>query len=208
MNQRQRPYEQHHSAPRDGKPVGAEPIDAIVWLVARAQRGDSDAFATIYAQRVGALSRYLRGILRDPDRADDIAADTFLTAWRKLPSLRDRARFDPWLFRIARNLALNDLKRYRVVPLTPELDPVDESRLGSPVAILERQADASSVRSAVARLSDDQRAVLQLRFFDELPYALIAQRTGKSEEAVRALQYRALGRLRRLLHPDAPARAG
>jgi RNA polymerase sigma-70 factor (ECF subfamily) len=206
MSAQRSPYA--HDPSLRGHESASEPIDAIVGLVARAQRGDADAFASIYSQRVKAVSKYLGSIIRDHDRADDIAADTFLVAWRKLPSLRDRPRFDSWLFRIARNLAINELKRHRVIPLSTELDPIDEHRLGSPVAIFESQADAATVRSAIERLSANQPSVLQLRFYNELPHAVTAQRTGKSEEAVRALQYRALGRLRHLFSEIEPARAG
>lgn len=204
--------------PQGGAPDAAPASDAVapasaagssaLELVERAQAGDHEAFAQLYRQRLGIVTRHLTAILRDADRADDAAAETFLVAWRQLSTLRRPDRFDAWMFRIARNLAMNELKRQRALPLTDVFEPPDENRLNSPTAVLEGRMDAQAVGDAMQKLSEDQRAVLVMRFVHELPHARIATMTGKSEEAVRALQYRALNRLRQLMRSEFQTDAG
>lgn len=172
---------------------------AFAALVARAQKSDRAAFSLIYQARAGAVGRYAATILHSIDRAEDITAQTFLVAWKNLPTLREPQRFDAWLFRIAHNAAIDELQRRPTVPLEGIADPADSSRFNSPSAALEGGAEADRLRAALLRLPAEQRAVLVLRFFGDLPHADVSRQLGKSEEAVRALQYRALRGLRKLL---------
>ena len=140
-------------------------------------------------------------ILQDIDLAEDVAAQTFLSAWQHLPTLRRPARFDAWLFRIAHHQALNELRKRRpTTPLDDLPELADPDRLSSPTDLLDGKIDRETLWHALLRLPEMQREVLVLRFLEELPHARIAAQLGKSEEAVRALQYRALNRLRELIN--------
>jgi RNA polymerase sigma-70 factor (ECF subfamily) len=172
---------------------------AFVRLVERAREGSEDAFAAIYRARVRDVVRYVTTIVRDPQRVEDVVSQTFVLAWRDVPRLRQPDRFDAWLFRIAHNQAMSDLRRRQVTPLEDAPEPMDESREASPAALAEAGADADAVREALARLPEVQRSVLVMRFLRDLPHADVARQLGKSEEAVRALQYRALVRMRELM---------
>jgi RNA polymerase sigma-70 factor (ECF subfamily) len=172
---------------------------AFARLVERARAGDGDAFGAIYRLRVRDVIRYVASIVRDRDRVEDVVSQTFVLAWRDIPRLRQADRFDAWLFRIAHNQAMSDLRRRPVAPLEAAAEPADDSRGASPVALVEAGADADAVRDALARLPEIQRSVLVMRFLLELPHADVARELGKTEEAVRALQYRALVRMRQLM---------
>jgi RNA polymerase sigma-70 factor (ECF subfamily) len=172
---------------------------AFLRLVERAREGDQDAFAAIYRARVRDVSRYVTSILRDPHRVEDVVSQTFVLAWRDVPRLRQPDRFDAWLFRIAHNQAMSDLRRRTLAPLEDAPEPIDESRAASPASLAEAGADADAVREALALLPEVQRSVLVMRFLLDLPHADVARQLGKTEEAVRALQYRALVRMRELM---------
>ena len=164
-------------------------------LVERAREGESEAFGQIYEALFEGVSRYVGSIVRDPDRTEDAVAQTFLSAWRGLPKIKSVDRVESWLFRIAHNEAISELRRGRGVPLEAVGDPEDPSRLGSPEAVADLRADHASVQQALLRLSEEQREVLILRFLRELSHSDVARILGKSEQATRALQYRALRRM-------------
>jgi len=91
--------------------------------VERARTGDKAAFAVLYQQRAGGVLRYAMSLLRNPAAAEDVAAQTFLQAWQGLPRLKHADRFDAWLFRIAHNVAMSELRRQPTAPLetAPEI---------------------------------------------------------------------------------------
>ena len=174
-------------------------VAAFVRLVERAREGDEDAFADIYRARVRDVIRYVASIVRAPDRIEDVVSQTFVLAWRDIPRLRQPDRFDAWLFRIAHNQAMSELRQRPTAPLEAAAEPADDSRDASPVALVEAGADVDAVRGALARLPELHRTVLVMRFLLELPHLEVARKLGKTEEAVRALQYRALVRMRELM---------
>ncbi len=165
-------------------------------LVQRAQQGDRDAYGALYKTRVDGLSRYVGAILRDVDRTEDVVAQSFMLAWRDLPKLRDPRRFDAWLFRIAHNQAMNEFKRPSTTGLEQTLEPPEPNPAYSPSARMDAQVDSEKLRNALLGLAEDQRDVLVLRFLRGLPHSEVAKQMGRSEQAVRALQYRALQSLR------------
>ena len=176
-------------------------------LIRRAQARDRDAFASLYKSRVESVSRYASTILRHAPTAEDVVSETFIQAWIKLPSLRDTGRFDAWLFRIAHRKCLDELRKARPEPLSATYDRIDAAPDRTPDGFVERAADQQFMRRAMQQLSDEQREVVVLRFLYDLPHDEVARIMGKNA-AVRALQYRALGRLRKYLRqPDSGAGA-
>ena len=179
--------------------VAVERSEAPEQLVVRARDGDGDAFAALYRTRVADVGRYVGSMLRDLHRTEDVVEQTFLLAWRDLPKLRRPERFDAWLFRIARNQAMSELRRRPAAPLDEASDPADPSRSSSPDAVVEATEDAERIERALRRLPERQRLVLVLRFLRGLSHAETASQLGGTEEETRALQYRALAQMRRLM---------
>ena len=182
-----------------------EPLEhSLDALVTRAREGDREAFGELYRARVASVGRYVGAILRDVDRTEDAVAQTFFLAWRDLRKLRKVERFDAWLFRIAHNHAINLVRRnIPTQSLEDAPEPLDAAGFASPEEALERRIDSERVRAALLDLPAARREVLVLRFFHERSHAEVARQLGKSEQAVRAMQYRALGQLRRRM--PAPA---
>ncbi len=165
-----------------------------------AQARDQQAFERVYRKRVGPISRYVASIVRDPVRAEDVTAQTFLLAWRDLPRLRKTDRFDAWLFRIAHNQAITEVTRRRPTTTLDDCPEVaDSGRFGSPERELSDADDVEQVRRAILELPETQREVLVLRYFQEMGAADIARQLGKNEQSIWALTYRALQNLRKTL---------
>lgn len=172
-------------------------------LVARAQRGDVEAVGAIYDRYVDRLYRFARFRLADASDAEDLVQVVFLKMIDALPRYRSRGTpFGAWLFRIARN-ALIDARRVRRVhePLQAAAESPSGARGPEELAVV--ASDIRALESALGELTDDQREVIGYRFFAGLSPSEIAEVTGRREGAVRALQFRALGALRRHLSDDA-----
>jgi RNA polymerase sigma-70 factor (ECF subfamily) len=145
------------------------------------------------------IYRHIYYLVGDAREAEDLTAQTFLKAWEAIDRYKERgAPIVAWLLRIAHNLTVSYLRSKRD---HSELDEgyVDQKRSGNPEEVLEQTADEKSVRDAVLRLRDEQRQVIMLRFVEELDYKDVAAMIGKSVPAVRVIQHRALGNLRRLM---------
>jgi len=173
-----------------------------VELVERAQGGDRDSFEQLYRMQFDGIARQVAALVRDPHRTEDVVAQTFLLAWRDLPKLRRPDRFDSWLARIAHNQAMSELRRRAVARLEDAPDPEDPREREQPATAIELNENLEEVRAALLEIPDDQRQVLLLRFIRELSHAETARLLGRSEEATRALQYRALRSMQRILEAD------
>ncbi len=161
-------------------------------------QGGHDARARVeelFALHSTEIHTYLSRMVRDPELAADLTQDTFVRAYRSLDTLEDASKARPWLFRIAYNLALDELRRRRIVRFLPW---TGESRGSAPSA--ERLAmDArlsSSLERALARIPERQRAALLLSELNDLTGQELAAALGVSHVAARALLTRARESLR------------
>ena len=152
------------------------------------------AFEELYRSSRDDLHAYVAGMLRDRSAAEDVTAAAFERAFRK------RARFDPrrgsrraWLFGIARNAALDELRRRgRRAELTA--DPADEA---TSVAHTAEESDRRAVvRAALARLHGRERELVSLKFFAGLSNREIATVLGISETNAATRLHRAMTKLR------------
>jgi RNA polymerase sigma-70 factor (ECF subfamily) len=168
-------------------------------LVQRAVEKDQAAFAELYDRHVVRVYRHIYYLVGDAREAEDLTAQTFLKAWEAIGRYKERgAPIVAWLLRIAHNLTVSYLRSKRD---HSELDDgyIDQKRAGNPEEVLEQSSDEKSVREAVMQLRDEQRQVIMLRFVEEMGYQEVAQMIGKSVPAVRVIQHRALGNLRKIM---------
>jgi RNA polymerase sigma-70 factor (ECF subfamily) len=168
-------------------------------LVERAVAKDQAAFAELYDRHVVRVYRHIYYLVGDAREAEDLTAQTFLKAWEAIGRYKERgAPIVAWLLRIAHNLTVSYLRSKRD---HSELEDVyvDHKRAGNPEEVLEQSTDEKSVREAVMQLRDEQRQVIMLRFVEEMGYQEVAQVIGKSVPAVRVIQHRALGNLRKIM---------
>jgi RNA polymerase sigma-70 factor (ECF subfamily) len=144
-------------------------------LVAKAQSGDEDAFE----QLVRAHQRYVFNlayrVLGDRNEAEDVAQETFVRAWRGLPSFRAECRFTTWLYRIARNVCLNRLPRLEAeLRQTEVLSQPVASPDPAPDEVVGARERRALLHSELARLPEKYRLVLTLRYLQGFSYAEIA----------------------------------
>jgi RNA polymerase sigma-70 factor, ECF subfamily len=146
-------------------------------LVAAAQAGDHQALDTLlrtHYDRVHAVCRRVLGSSRD---ADDAAQETMIKVVRSLPSFDGRSSVSTWMYRIATNTALDELRRQRrrpalhVVADDDRPEEVDEGAAARVEAIVDRRA----IDDAVAALPEDFRIAVVLRDVGDLDYAEIAE---------------------------------
>ncbi|GAC1458497.1 MAG: sigma-70 family RNA polymerase sigma factor [Candidatus Limnocylindrales bacterium] len=156
-----------------------------------ARRGDRAAFARLYEEWYPAVYRYARFNSRNTADAEDLAAEAFARAFAAVSRFRGTAAELPaWLFRIARNAAIDRARR------SHPTDELFEVEGGDPIAPIADQVDISR---ALAALTEEQRSVILLRFATGLSTRETAAAVGRREKAVESLQHRALDALRRRL---------
>lgn len=167
-------------------------------LVERAQKGDTHAFGDIYDALVKPVYRYIYYRV-EPQIAEDLTEETFLKAWQNLSKYKKgKHPFSAWVFRIAHNLVCD---YYRKHEITPEIDEntADTKLDASPSYQLNIKLNQVKLRKAITRLPENYQQVIILKYMNDEDNAVIAKVIGKSEGAVRTLQFRALEKLRAIL---------
>jgi|GEM_PF-565154 len=172
------------------------------------QRGDAAAFRMLFELHVARVFGIAYLIVRDHERAEDIAQDTFLILLQRLPGLAP-GPLHSWLGRVAANLSLNDRRRAVQLPFE-SLSTAERERLETQDAVpscdvvLEAAEDQATLRQAVAALPPRQRAMVVLRYFGDCSLAEISTALGCRPGTVRATLHQAIKRLR----PAVASRAG
>jgi RNA polymerase sigma-70 factor, ECF subfamily len=173
--------------------------EAVVETVALRAATPSEGFAELYERTFPRVYAYVASLLRDRSAAEDVTAQAFERAYRKRRSYRaGRGSMDAWVFGIARNAALDELrKRKRHAKL--EGDPED---LSAPTP--EDQADIAlrreTVRSALASLTGQERDLIALKFAGGLSNGEIARVLRMSESNVGTRLHRTITKLREACH--------
>ncbi len=170
-------------------------------LIAAAQ-ADPRAFGPLYRRYLTRIYRYARAQTRDDDDAADITQQVFLRALAALPGYRPKgAPFSAWLFRIARNAAIDAQRRQRPTiaweRLTGALEPTGEH---DPEETLVHAETLTRLRELLAALDAEKRELLALRFAGQLSATEIAAVVGKRPEAVKKMLTRTLQALKEHYH--------
>jgi RNA polymerase sigma-70 factor (ECF subfamily) len=169
-------------------------------LVVRAQRGDKGAYALVAGQLADRFLAVARRILRDFDLAEDATQQALLSIWQDLPQLRDPARFEAWSYRILVRACYAEGQRARRWAPNLRLLPADESSadddLGSVV-------NRDQLDRAFRRLSIDQRAVVVLHHYLDLPLDRVADTLGIPVGTAHSRLHHAMRGLRAAIDADA-----
>ncbi|MBI3409683.1 MAG: sigma-70 family RNA polymerase sigma factor [Planctomycetes bacterium] len=172
-------------------------------LMAEVARGKRAALEPLVRRYATALLTFIRRMTGDHHRGEELFQEVFLAVWRNRRQYEPRRPFKPWLYAIALNQCRAAFRRappialpleHETVSLAVDADP-------SPVDTAIATETAVLVASAVALLPPQQRAVVVLRVWQQMPYADIAQVLETEEATVRSYMHHALCALRRRLEP-------
>jgi RNA polymerase sigma-70 factor, ECF subfamily len=165
----------------------------VLAAVRRAKKGDEDAMRFLYLRYADNVYGYVCSIVRDEHEAEDVTQQIFAKLLTALERYEPRSvPFSAWILRIAHNAAIDSMRARRAVPC----EEVRSLELEDASVARERAQD---LQAAIATLPEEQREVIVMRFVLGLSPREIAERIGRSEDAVHGLQHRGRQTLRREL---------
>ena len=164
--------------------------------IERCLDGDAEAFAPLVARYGDRIHSVAWRITRSRDDAGELAQEVFLRAYAKLGSFDRERPFAAWLYRITVNLARDRLRRRaRGEPTAvPELSG-RAGDLPSPASLAATAEESERLREAVRRLDDESRRLIEMRYFEELDMAEIAEASGIARGSLKVRLFRIRQRL-------------
>ena len=178
---------------------------ADISIIAACQQGDRRAFRQvfeIYKDRIYGLCRNMIGNAED---AEDLTQDVFVSAFRSIDTFRAESTFGTWLYRIATNRCLAELRRARPNALSfeglEELDLAPPSSRPGPDDLFARKELTRRVETAVAALPENLRLYFVMGTLEGMRYRDIGEVLGCSQDAVKMRVHRARKRVRDTLRP-------
>jgi RNA polymerase sigma-70 factor, ECF subfamily len=190
----------------------ADPLDPDAALMLRAKQGERGAFEELVIRHQQAVINFIYRSVPDLAEAEDLAQNAFVQAWKARQRYQPSAKFTTWLFTIARNLTLNELRRRS----RHDLDSIDAPVAGDEAPAARQFVDMGSqtaaenllrseieqrVAEAVASLAETQRTAISLCQDEETSYEDIAKVLGCSLSATKSIIFRARETLKERLKP-------
>ncbi|WP_091122109.1 sigma-70 family RNA polymerase sigma factor [Nocardioides terrae] len=173
----------------------------LIALVELARKGDTEAFGLLYDHYSGAVYRFLYYRTRSQTLAEDLTSETFFRALRSMTTFKWQGKdFGAWLMTIARNLATDHFKagRTRLELTTEDMGLHDDAADGPETEVLAGITN-ELLLEALAKLPDEQRDCVVMRFLQSMSIAETAAVLGRSEGAVKQLQLRGVRNLAKLM---------
>ena len=169
-------------------------------IIARARRGDADAFEQLVAAYRNQVFRLALRMCGNEADADEVAQEAFLSAWKGLPNFRGESRFSTWLYQLTTHAAIDLMRREKRQAAAEDIDGITAADDGpSPHPQVERAETRREVRSALMQLPEEYRQVLVLRFMQELSYEEIGQTLKLPAGTVKSRLNRAKAQLKDIL---------
>ncbi len=175
-------------------------------LMAAVAEGDLAAFRLIVERHQKPLINFISRYLGDRVAAEDVAQEVFLRVFKAANNYKPKAKFKTWLFTIAANLCLNEIRSTRSKPAFVDLSDATEAEYPvfapdsfSPQKAAEKEELSAAVRKAIRSLPENQRVAILLRQYNELSYSEIGKIMGLSVSAIESLIQRARQGLKKML---------
>jgi RNA polymerase sigma-70 factor, ECF subfamily len=171
--------------------------DILSWVKAIAEKQDKSAFAQLYSHYAPRLKGYCQRQGMAAETAEEMAQEAMISVWRRATTFDPaKASVSTWIFTIVRNKRIDLLRRER----RPELKAEDFELLSEPEAgaddLMEAQQSARQIAAGLETLSDDQKSVLMMAFYEDKSHSEIAAQTGLPLGTVKSRIRLALSRLK------------
>lgn len=190
----------------DPKPLRSDEELIIAYLA-----GDEPAFGELTARHLRGVYSFALRLVGDQAAAEDISQETFLKAWKSLKKYDAKtSKFKTWLLRIARNTAIDYLRKKKHIPLSAFENEAGGNVLAETVAdtgelapqMLERLDDARELHVVLEKLPPKQREILLLYYSNDCTFEEIAATLGEPANTVKSRHRRALATLKGLIAPN------
>jgi RNA polymerase sigma-70 factor (ECF subfamily) len=174
-------------------------------LIARACRGEDEAFRLIFQRHVRPIISFIYDIVGQRDLAEELTQETFVRAYKSLKALRDETKLSTWLFGIAKNVAREALRsrgkeEHRVDIDNEQVSELSDPKLPPDSQLLNKEL-SRVIHDALAMLDVDKRLVFTLKVFQHQSYQEIAKITGFSIPKLKTDLHRAKAEMRRRIRP-------
>ena len=181
---------------------GSAPAQAVAStneaeLLSRVARGDRDAFERLYRSYLPRLTRFLQQVMRRTSVVEEAINDTMLVVWRKAATYSGDSKVSTWIFAIAYRRGLKLLKRFDE-PVSEEMDLSSPGEDATENGVMQLELRAV-LGAAMAQVSAEQRAVIELTYYQGCAYREIAEIMGCPVDTVKTRMFHARRRLRQLL---------
>ena len=166
-------------------------------LIQEFKNGSNNAFNLLVLRYQEKIYWVVRRMLPDHDEADDVVQEVFVKVYRSIGSFKGDSSFYTWLYRIAMNLSLNEIRRKKT-RRTFSLDDTTmqhESTDPLPVEQLEKEEQTRLIKAAIERLPEKQKKVFILRYYEELPYEQISKILKTSVGGLKANYFHAVKKI-------------
>jgi RNA polymerase sigma-70 factor (ECF subfamily) len=169
-------------------------------LILEAKGGGGEAFGRLYDHYLPAIYRFILLKVGQREEAEDLTHQVFLKAWTNISGFSEKGLpFSSWLYRIARNLVIDNYRKSRTV-ISIDEEFVSEKLIFQPnISDIDDKKDIALIMSSIQQLKDVERDVIIMRFVEDLSTKEVSEVINKSEGAVKLIQHRAIIRIRKLL---------
>lgn len=171
-------------------------------LVMRIGQGDRRAMKELYERHQAGLFRFVRSRLGDAYEAADVMQETFLEVWKSATRFQGKSSVKTWLYGIARNKAVDRVRRAQRTSLRDTVDETVEDDSPSAQAVMEAASDAARVKACLEKLPEVQRNAVRLTFYEDLSYPEASEVEGVPVGTIKTRIFHAKKLLMRCLTRD------
>jgi RNA polymerase sigma-70 factor (ECF subfamily) len=170
--------------------------------IAEIRAGNVNAYSVLVKKYKNMVFTLALRMVGNKEDAEEVAQDTFVKAYKALPKFKGTSKFSTWLYRIVYNTSLDHIKKNKRVVLSEHIDEVNEADIGSmqnALTYIEAKEKKQTIEKALLKLPEEERVLLTLFYFEEMPLKEISEITKMSYDNVKIKLHRSRKKLFHIL---------